>query len=56
MSAVTRGELLIKAVESAPTSATTHVAWRSDHQGKALKWFVQQLGQEEIQAQLFAGR
>jgi DNA-binding transcriptional LysR family regulator len=55
-SAVARGELLIKAVESAPPGATTHVAWRSDHQGKALKWFVQRLCDAEIQAQLFAGR
>jgi DNA-binding transcriptional LysR family regulator len=55
-SAVANGQLVIKEVEDAPRGGITYVAWRSDHQGKALKWFVQRLNEAEIQARLFAGR
>lgn len=40
--AVARGELVIKRTEEAKVSQMLHLAWRTAHRGKALKWFVDQ--------------
>jgi len=37
------GRLVIKAVEEPKPPATLHVAWRTSHEGKALKWFLERL-------------
>ena len=55
-SALEEGQLVIKDVEGIPNNPTVNIAWRSDHEGKALKWFVEQLKGAAIQDQLFAGR
>ena len=50
---VEKGELVIKSVESPRSKITILLAWRSDHEGKALKWFVDELKKPEIQHRLF---
>ncbi len=47
--AIDAGELCIKAVETASTRAPLQAAWRSDNQGRALHWFLEQLRQADIQ-------
>ena len=51
--AVEKGTLIIKSVESPRSKITILLAWRIDHQGKALKWFVDELKKPGIQNQLF---
>ena len=48
--AIDEQTLLAKEVDAPPTRATSHIAWRSDNQGKALQWFVDKLKQANIQA------
>lgn len=55
-SAIDAKQLCVKTVEAAPNRATLQVAWRSDNQGKALKWFLQKLKQPAIQEQLISCR
>ena len=50
--AIDAGQLRIKSVEAAPNRSTFQVAWRSDNQGKALKWFVEKLKQPAIQERI----
>ena len=41
---INAGKLIVKATEDSQTSLTAlYYAWRSNHQGKALAWFKQQL-------------
>ena len=42
--AVKRGELVIRQTEEPKVSQQLAVAWRTAHKGKALKWFVGQVG------------
>lgn len=41
--AVAAGQLVIKQVAEAKPSIPLHLAWRSDHSGRALAWFVERL-------------
>jgi DNA-binding transcriptional LysR family regulator len=49
------GRLLVKQVEGQPGNAELATAWRSDHKGKALKWFVEQLKRPEMKARMLQG-
>ena len=40
--AAERGELVIRKTEEPKVSQMLHLAWRTAHRGKALKWFVEQ--------------
>ena len=51
-SAVSEGKLVIKSVEDLPGKPVSCIAWRSDHRGKALKWFVERLKDPMIKSQL----
>ncbi len=42
--AVERGELVIRRTEEPKISQPLFLAWRTAHKGKALKWFVDQVG------------
>lgn len=42
--AVARGELVIRQTEEPKVGQQLAVAWRTAHKGKALKWFVGQIG------------
>ena len=54
--AINRQQLVVKSVQGVRSTPRLHAAWRSDNQGKALQWFVEQLRKTEIQDQLFQGR
>lgn len=53
---IAAGRLVTKQVESQIQRAMLVTAWRSDHKGKALKWFVEQLKRPETKAAILAGR
>lgn len=40
---VAAGRLVVKATEEPKVTAPLYLAWRTQHKGKALKWFVQRL-------------
>lgn len=42
--AVARGELVIRSTEEPKVSQALSLAWRTSHKGRALKWFVEQVG------------
>lgn len=42
-SEVETGKLVIKTVENINQTIDLFIAWRSDHKGKALKWFIEKL-------------
>lgn len=42
------GQLRIKQVEEAKPTIPLHLAWRSDHAGRALAWFVARLGEFQL--------
>lgn len=42
------GQLVIKAVAEAKPAIPLHLAWRTDHAGRALAWFVERLGEFEL--------
>ncbi len=44
--AVERGDLVIRRTEEPKVSQMLHIAWRTAHKGKALKWFVEQAGSQ----------
>ncbi len=50
--AIDARQLLVKSVEATPNRAIQKIAWRSDNQGKALKWFVEKLRQPAVQQRL----
>ena len=45
---VQAGRLVIKQVEEAKPNIPLYLAWRTDHAGRALAWFVERLGQEAL--------
>lgn len=51
-SEITNGRLVIKKVESESLGREALIAWRSDHQGKALKWFIQKLEDPQLKQAL----
>lgn len=51
---IAEGNLLIKEVENITSKPMTYITWRSDHQGKALKWFVEKLEDQEIKKRLLS--
>jgi len=46
------GRLLIKRVAAARPVAPAHLAWRSDHEGRAIDWFIRQLSDPRAPAAL----
>jgi DNA-binding transcriptional LysR family regulator len=54
--ALERRQLIVKSVQGVASTPRTYAVWRSDNQGKALQWFVEQLRRPEIQDRLFQGR
>jgi len=48
------GRLVIKEVKDEKSEAPLHLAWRTNQPGKALKWFVKQLTEPGVAAQLLA--
>jgi DNA-binding transcriptional LysR family regulator len=48
------GRLLIKRVEEAQPHAALFIAWRTEHKGKALQWFLSRLRDPMIGAHLMA--
>ncbi|NOX76660.1 MAG: LysR family transcriptional regulator [Gammaproteobacteria bacterium] len=49
---VAKGRLQIKQVKPPLESAPLLAAWRDDHQGRALQWFVDKLSEPDIQTRL----
>jgi len=49
------GELVEKRVANPREPNLPYVAWRGDHQGKALDWWLAQLKQERLAARLVKG-
>jgi DNA-binding transcriptional LysR family regulator len=52
---IATGRLVMKQVENNNHRATLFTAWRSEHKGKALKWFVEQLKQPDMKAKILEG-
>jgi DNA-binding transcriptional LysR family regulator len=50
-----RGELVEKRVAGAREPNVLYVAWRSDHQGRALTWWLEQLRQPRLASRLIQG-
>lgn len=50
-----RGDLIEKAVTDPREPNQLFVAWRSDHQGRALDWWLDQLKDKRLAAQLVSG-
>lgn len=48
------GHLVFKAVAEPRPHVSLYLAWRSDHEGKALQWFVQRLADAELRHRLLA--
>jgi len=46
--AVQAGQLVIKQVEEVKPSVALHLAWRTDHAGRALMWFLDRLEREDL--------
>lgn len=46
--AVQAGQLVIKQVEEVKPSVPLHLAWRTDHAGRALVWFLDRLEREDL--------
>ena len=42
------GKLIVKTVENESRRREVVIAWRSDHQGNALKWFINKLETTEL--------
>lgn len=50
-----RGELLEKRTADPRVPNTLYVAWRGDHDGRALAWWVEQLEQPRLAKRLVLG-
>lgn len=50
-----RGELVEKRMEDPREPNTLYVAWRGDHQGRALEWWVEQFKQPRLAQRLVQG-
>jgi DNA-binding transcriptional LysR family regulator len=50
-----RGELVEKRIADAREPNVLYVAWRSDHQGRALTWWLEQLRQPRLASRLIQG-
>jgi len=48
------GKLITRTVENMTNKIEIFAAWRSDHKGKALKWFIDKLNASEIQNHLLS--
>jgi DNA-binding transcriptional LysR family regulator len=48
------GKLIPRTVENMTSKIEVFIAWRSDHKGKALKWFIEKLKASEIQNRLLS--
>lgn len=51
-SELAEGKLLAKKVENESSRREVLIAWRSDHQGKALKWFINKMDDPEMKQAL----
>jgi DNA-binding transcriptional LysR family regulator len=54
-SLLSRGELVEKRVAEPREPNILYVAWRSDHQGRALEWWLEQLRQPRLAKRLIQG-
>lgn len=52
--AIANGQLQEKKVDGEMGKTPLYSAWRSDHQGKALKWFISQLEKPEVREHLLS--
>lgn len=50
--AIAAGRLLVKRTVEAGPDLPLHLAWRSDHEGRALEWFLEKLEDEGLRARL----
>ena len=50
-----RGELVEKRMNDPREPNTLYVAWRGDHQGRALEWWVEQFKQPRLAERLVQG-
>jgi DNA-binding transcriptional LysR family regulator len=50
-----RGELVEKSMDDPREPNTLYVAWRGDHQGRALEWWVEQFKQPRLAERLVSG-
>jgi DNA-binding transcriptional LysR family regulator len=50
---IAAGRLVAKRTREARPDPPLHLAWRSDHEGKALEWFLARLEDESLRARLF---
>jgi DNA-binding transcriptional LysR family regulator len=50
------GRLVIKQVAASRPVSPAHLAWRSDHEGRAVSWFIRQLADPRASAALLRGR
>ncbi|MDR7135502.1 DNA-binding transcriptional LysR family regulator [Lysobacter niastensis] len=50
-----RGELVEKRMDDPREPNTLYVAWRGDHQGRALEWWVEQFRQPRLAGRLVSG-
>jgi DNA-binding transcriptional LysR family regulator len=51
---VAAGRLVIKQVVEPKASAPMFLAWRTNHKGKALEWWVMRLEDKEVQRALLS--
>jgi DNA-binding transcriptional LysR family regulator len=49
---IAAGRLVVKRTTEATPDLPLHVAWRGDHEGLALSWFLERLGDETLRARL----
>ena len=49
---IAAGRLVAKRTTEATPDLPLHIAWRSDHEGLALSWFLERLGDEALRARL----
>lgn len=51
---IERGQLVAKKLHGPPPFRTFHLAWRADHEGEALKWWVRNLDRPGLLAEMWA--
>ena len=49
---IATGRLVVKRTVEAGPDLPLHIAWRSDHEGRALEWFLERLEGEALRAAL----
>jgi DNA-binding transcriptional LysR family regulator len=49
---IAAGRLVTRRTTEATPDLPLHIAWRGDHEGLALSWFLERLGDEALRARL----